>query len=100
MDKLTEYALTHRPTGRPVCPDCGEDEGLGLIGHICADGGPDPLEHKAAPTDTEARPWGSLTSMCRNCNHSIMSVVSADGRILPWWHRVTGLERCEGWSSR
>ena len=69
MDKLTEYALTHR----------GD---------------------KAAPTDTEARPWGSLTSMCRNCDHSIMSVVGNDGRILPWWHRVTGLERCEGWSSR
>jgi hypothetical protein len=44
--------------------------------------------------------WVIMRGMCRNCNHSIMSVVGADGRILPWWHRVTGLERCEGWSSR
>jgi len=74
MDKLTEYALTHR--GDKAAPS-------------------------ATPTATAtAMFWVIMRGMCRNCNHSIMSVVGADGRILPWWHRVTGLERCEGWSSR
>jgi len=71
MDKLTEYAVEHRTTtAQPVS------------------------------VPTYACPANVLKSTCQHCGHLVMTILAEDGRILPWWHRVTGLERCEGWSSR